>query len=212
MSEGFFRVLSWLGYSFLSWAGWSTAPVVQTPSLPGSCAVSTLGLSPRAHSSDTSMLCASLGVAGKGVASSLHSRHTCSSDWAGKAGLCKSFFLSVHTRAISLGLPLQPADPHPLHCSSHLGPTRACTQLWGDSIKGRRCSCYRCEVGKSQNRIRDVWVVFFIPTTVQSCGSVLWNNWCCCMKRAFAQRDSLEQEFASNVTYCIFFDHCYWLF
>lgn len=82
---------------------------------------------------------------------------------------------------------------------------------WFLAIKGRRCSCYRCEVGKSQNRIRDVWVVFFIPTTVQSCGSVLWNNWCCCMKRAFAQRDSLVQEFVSNVTYCIFFDHCYWL-
>lgn len=43
MSEGFFRAFSWLGYSFLSWAGWSTVPAVQTLSLPGSHAVNTFG-------------------------------------------------------------------------------------------------------------------------------------------------------------------------
>lgn len=72
----------------------------------------------------------------------------------------------VCTRANSLtllGSLLQPVDPHPLNCSSHLDPVRACTQLWGDTctIKGRRCLCYRYEVDRSQDKIKDAWVWFF---------------------------------------------------
>lgn len=117
MSEGFFRMFSWLGYSFISWASWSTAPVVQSPSLPGSLAVNTLCLSPRAHSSDTSVLCASLCCsADGGHSSSLQSSHP----RASQAHL--QLRLSRESWVMHILLPRCPHQIKQLRAARELGP------------------------------------------------------------------------------------------
>lgn len=170
MSEGFFSVLlAGLFCPFLSWLEHSTCCADSVPSRQLCCEhFGFVTPSPQQrHQSSLFPVCCSSDV---GNSSSLQSSHqgppskaTCSSGWAGKAGLCTSSSLTVPTRANSPRLQgawalLQPGM-HILYCFSHLHPVRACTQLWADtcSIKGRRCSCYRSEADKSQDRIKDVW-------------------------------------------------------
>lgn len=175
MSEGFFQSIFLAGFffPFLSWLEHSPCCADSVPSRQPCCEhFGFVTPSPQQWHFDP--LCFPVcWRADVGHSSSLQTSHPKAS-WAPlqlrlsrESWVMHILLPCVHTRANSLrllgSLGCFNLDPHPLNCSSYLDPARACTQLWGDTctIKGKRCLCYRREFDKSQDKIKDVWGLFF---------------------------------------------------